>query len=230
MAWSRAYKTKHHRSVAHVNSYLSHPPSPSDASCEMLFPPALALLAVVFNFCALLHLTNNRNGLSTSRWYTLHALEESTATAYANHLDIVSPPPPTPSPIYSPALRHAEWVYRSSAVRILDFVDGSGKVRTVSDVGSPPLLPQSPPSPTKSTDPVASAGLLPPTLTSPSYPATLEPFPTRVPSTASGIASPVARFLGLMGFFSCFVYAAIFAWLKVRSQRLSRLSLSLSMP
>jgi len=197
----------------------------------MLLTPTLALLAIVFNFYALLQVTNNRNGHSTSRWHFLdrdiYALDEATATAYANYLDASVSPPSAPSPVYSPALRRAEWAYRSSAVRIVDLVDGSSKVRTASDRSFPALPPQSSPSPTEPT--VASAGLLPPTLTSPSHPATVEPFPTQDSSILPAITSPVAQFMGLAGFF-CFVYIGVFAWLKVSRQHFLQLSLSPSVP
>lgn len=234
MGWSRVHKYKAAR-IHGPRRFLSFAStvSPPDASCDMLFAPALALLAVVFNFCAILHITNKRNAHSTSRWQLLddamYGLGETTVVANANHLDIVAPPPPTPSPIYSPALRRAEWVYRSSAVRILDLVEGSSKVQASPSGVSPPPLPRSSPSPTKPTDPVASTDHLPPTLTTPSHPATFEPFPTYDPSTESAIVPPVARSWGLMVFFSCFVYAAIFTWLKVSISRSSRSSLSLSM-
>ena len=188
----------------------------------MLVTPALALLTLVLNFYALLHVTNNRKGLSTkagSRWQVLdhafYALEKTTVTAHENYLDIVAPPPPTSSPVYSTALRRAEWVYRSSAVRIINLVDGSSKVQTVSDANSPPLLPPSHPSPTKPTDPVAPPGHLPPTLTAPIYPATFEAFPIYEPSTPSVLTSSVAQFLGLTGFISCLVYTLVFTWMKV---------------
>ena len=185
----------------------------------MLVAPALALLTLVLNFCALLHVTNNRKDLSTkagSRWQVLdhafYALEELTVTAHENYLDIIAPPPPASSPVYSTALHRAEWIYRSSAVRILSLVDGSGKVQTVSDAS---LLSSSHPSPTKPTDPVALAGHLPPTIASPIYPATFEPFPTCEPSTPPELISLAARFLGPTGFISCLVYMLVFAWMKV---------------
>lgn len=184
----------------------------------MLVTPALALLTLVLNFYALLHVTNNRKGLSTkagSRWQVLdhafYALEETIVTAHENYLDITAPPPPTSSPVYSTALRRAEWIYRSSAIRILDLVDGSDKVQSVSDIDSR----SSHPSPTKPTVPVAPAGHLPPTLTSPIHPATFEPFPTHEPSTPPVLTSSVARSLGLTGFISCLVYAFVFTWMKV---------------
>lgn len=187
----------------------------------MLLTPTLALLAIAFNFCALLHVANNRNGQSASRWHFLdrdiYALDETTAMAYASYLDTSVSPPSIPSPAYSPALRRAEWAYRSSAVRIVDLVDGSSRVRTASDCSLPPLPLQSSPSTTEPTDPVASVGPLPPTLTSPSYPATVEPFPTHDASVSSMITSPVAQSMGLAGFF-CFIYTGIFVWLKVSRQ------------
>jgi len=198
-----------------------HPPSPSDASREMLVTPALALLTLVLNFYALLHVTNNRKGLSTkgSRWqvldHTFYGLEETTVTTHENYLDIVLPPPPSSSPLYSTALHRAEWVYRSSAVRILNLVDGSSKVQTASGADSPPFFSPSRPSPTKPADPVAPAGHLPPTLTSPIYPATFEPFPTYDPSTPSVLTFSVAQSLGLTGLISCLVYTLVFAWMKV---------------
>jgi len=187
----------------------------------MLVTPALALLTLVLNFYALLHVTNNRKGLSTkagSRWQvlddTFYGLEETIVTAHEHYLDIVAPPPPI-SPPHSTALHHAEWVYRSSAVRILNLVDGSSKVQTASGAGSPPFLSPSHPSPTKPTDPVAPAGHLPPTLASPIYPATFEPFPTYDPSTPSVLTFSVARSLGLTGLISCLVYTLVFTWMKV---------------
>ena len=199
----------------------------------MLFTPTLALLAIVFNFCALFHVANNRNGHSTSRWHFLdrdiYALDEITATAYANYLEASTPPPSAPSSVYPPALRSAEWAYRSSAVRIVDLVDGSSKVRTASDRSLLPLLPRSPPSPTKPTKSLASTGILPPTLTSPSHPATVEPLPAQLSSASPAVASPVAQSMGLAGLF-CFVCTGILVWLKVSRQRLSQLPLSLIMP
>lgn len=199
----------------------------------MLLTPTLALLTIVFNFCALLHVTNSRNGLST-RWnaldHVIYALEETTVTAYENYLDIVAPPPSTSSPVYSPALHRAEWVYRSSAVRILDLVDGSSKVQTVSSVDSPSLLPPSPLSPTKTADAGVPAGHLLPTLTSPIHPATFEQFPTYDPSVPSAITLSVAQSLGLIGSASLLVYTLIFAWLRVSRPRSSRLSILLIAP
>jgi hypothetical protein len=185
----------------------------------MLVTPALALLTLVLNFYALSHVTNNRKGLSTkagSRWQVLdhafYGLEETTVTAHDNYLDIVTYPPPASSPVYSIALHRAEWVYRSYAVRILNLVDGSGKVQTVPDADSLPLLP---PSPTKPTHPVASASHRPPTLTSPVHPATFESFPTYEPPTPSVLTPSVAQTLGLTGFIFCLVYTLVFTWVKV---------------
>jgi len=209
---------KHRRFHGPCLIFRVHHLSLSDALGEMLVAPALALLAIVFNFCALLHVTSNRNGHSTSRWHFLdrdiYGLDETTAAAYANYLSTPVPPPSAPSPVYSPALRRAEWAYRSSAVRIVDLVDGSSKVRTASDRSPLPSPPQPPPSPTKPIYPVAPVGLLPPTLTSPSYPATVEPFPAR---DSPAFAPPVAQSVGFAGFL-CFVYTAIFGWLKVSRQ------------
>jgi len=190
----------------------------------MLLTPTLALIAIVFNFCALLHVSNNRNSPSTSRWHTLdraiYALEETTTAAYESYLDIIAPPPRTSSPVYSPTLHHAEWVYRSSAVRILDLVDGSGKAQTVSDFAFPPTgLPSSPSSPTKPTNNLVPTAPLP-NLTSSIYPATR--------STLSVITSPVAWFLGLTGFISCLVYMSKLTWLKVSRPRSSQLSFFLN--
>ena len=187
----------------------------------MLFAPTLALLAIVFNFCAVIHVANRRNNRTTSRWFTIEdIIDGTTVKASKNYLDIVTPPPPTSPPVYSSVLRRAEWAYRSSAVRILDLVDGHGpRVRTVSDIAPPPLFSSSSPSPTKPTDPIASVGSFPPTLTSPIHPATFEQFPTYDPSTPPVIASPVAQSLGLAGWLSCLVYALISIVLKVSRLR-----------
>lgn len=205
---------------------------PSDAWCEMLLTPTLALLSIIFNFCALLHLTSDGNGLSRRRWHALdraiYALEEATVTAYENYLDILAPPPLTSSPAYFSPLRHAEWVYRSSAVRILDLVDGSSRVKLVSDVASPSLLLPSPPIPT---NPVASVDIIPPTLTLVplSYPATLEQFPTYNASTPLVAISSVTRFLEFAGL-SCLGYLLVFAWMKVNIRTISRFHLLLNAP
>jgi len=197
----------------------------------MLLSPTLTLLSIVFNFCALLHVTNSRNGISP-RWPALdraiYALEETTVTAYSNYLDIVAPLPLTSSPVYSPTLRRAEWVYRSSAVRLLDLVDGSGKIQTAPDVASPPSSPLPLPSPIKPTDPITSTSL--PTLTSLTYPATFEPFPTYDPSTPSVATSPVAQSSGLTWVAFCLVFASMFTWLKVSRPHSSQLPLSPNMP
>ena len=193
---------------------------------EMLLPPTLALLAIVLNFCALLRVTTNRNGLSTSGWYTIEEREGATARVYANYKDLFAPLPATFSPVYTPALRRAEWAYRSSAVRILELVDGSNKVQTVSNFAPPRSHSRFPPSPTKPTKPVVFNNLLSPSLTSRADPATFESFPTRDPSTLSMATSPVARSLGLMALFSSLVCAGIFAWLKVRGLPLSQLFLN----
>lgn len=188
----------------------------------MLVTPALALLTLVFNFCALLHIANHRNGLSTktgSRWqvldYGIYPLQETTDTVYKNSLDIVAPLPPTSSSVYSSTLRSAEWVYRSSAVRILDLVDGSSKVQTISGIDSPPSLSQPLPSPTRPTDFIVPVVHLPPTLTSSTDPATFEPFPIYDPSIQTVTTSSVAQTLGLTGFISCLVYTLVFIWMKV---------------
>ena len=192
----------------------------------MLLAPTLALLTIVFNFCALLHVTN-QNGLSTSRWPTFdrvfYALEETTVAAYTNYLGIVAPPPPASSSVYFPALRRAEWVYRSSVVRMLDLVDGPGKAQAASGVAFPPPL-------TEQTDHKASTGPLPPTLTSPIHPATFESSPEYELSILRMIASPVAQLLILAGFFFCLAFALGFAWLKVSRLRLSQFPLRLNMP
>ena len=214
--------------LGHVGSHLSRPPSLPDALCEMLFTPTLALFAIVFNFCAVFHIANNRNGHSPTRWFTIdyatYAFED--ASVHTTRLGVVAPPPPASSPIYTSALHRAEWAYRSSTVRIIDFVEGSSKARTVPAVASPPSLP---PSPTKPTDPITSADCLPPTLTSLIHPATFESFPTYNPSTPPVIASPVAWSLGLTGLFSCLVCTLIFTLLKVSGLRSSRLPLPLNM-
>ena len=189
----------------------------------MLVTPALALLTLVLNFYALLHVTNNRKGLSTkaqgSRWqvldHTFYGIEETTVTTPENYLDIVAPSPPSSSPLYSTALHRAEWVYRSSAVRILNLVDGSSKVQTASGADYPPFFSPSHPSPTKPTDPVAPAGHLPPTLTSPIYPATFESFPTYDHPTPSVLTFSVAQSLGLAGLIACLIYTSVFTWMKV---------------
>jgi hypothetical protein len=197
----------------------------------MLLTPTLALLTIVFNFCALLHVTDP-NGLSTSGWSAfnraIHALGETTVTADSSYLGVVAHPPPTSSPVYPPTLRRAEWAYRSSAVRILDLVDGSSKAQVASVVASVPLLPPSLPSPTKPTNPIASASTLPPTLTSPVYPATFKQFPKSDASTLSAITSPVAQSLGVTVCFFCLACALVCAWLKVSRPRRSRSPLPLS--
>jgi hypothetical protein len=188
----------------------------------MLLTPTLALLSIIFNFCALLHVTNNRDDLSNRRWHALdraiYALEGATVTVYENCLDIIAPPPLTSSPVYFSPLRRAEWIYRSSAVRIVDLVDGLNGVKTVSKVNPPPLLPPPPPKPM---DPVAPASIPPssPTLISPPRPATLEELLTYKPSTPLAAISSATRFLGLTGL-SCLAYALVFAWLKVNNAKL----------
>lgn len=191
--------------------------------CEMLVPPAFAFLTLVINFYAIIHAISNRSGLTVrsktgSKWLVLYEdifpLEEAIATAYEVDLGATASPPPTSPPIYSTALHHAEWAYRSSAVRILDLVDGASKAKTTPNV-VPPTLHQSSPSPTKQTDPIVSTGHLPPTLTSPIYPATFEPFPAYNRSIPSVATSSVAQSLGFTGFISCLVYALVFAWMKV---------------
>ena len=214
-----------------ASPYFPHPLSLSDASDDMLFTPTLALLALAFNFCTLFHVTSNWSDLGVRRWDTLdhaiYALEEKTVAAYENYLDIIAPPPLTSPPAYFPALRHAEWVYRSSAVRVLDLVDGSSDVRTLSDVASLPLPPTSP---TKPTGPVASAGALPPTLTSLVDPATFISFLTRDLST-----QPVATLSALLlsclkCFISCLTCTSAFAWLKVSRSHSQQLYLLLNVP
>lgn len=201
----------------------------------MLATPALALLGIVLNFCVLVRVAN-RNVPSTkggSKWQVLDedilTLEERTFTTYGNHLDIVVPPPPISSPIYSKTLRRAEWAYRGYVVKILDLVDGSSNVRTASDITSPLPLPQSP-SPTKPKEPVIPASHLPPTLTSPIHPATFEPFPAYDPCTPSVITLLMAQSLGLTWFISCLVYTLVFTWMKVSSPQLSQLSTLLNAP
>ena len=181
----------------------------------MLLTPTLALLTIVFNFCALLHLTSDRDGLATRRWHALgraiHSLEETTVAVYENCLDIVAPPPLTTSPVYFSPIHRAEWVYRSSAVRVLDLIDSSSKVQTALDVASSPLLSL------PSTDP---AGIIPPTLTSPVHPATFESFPTYNPSLVSTTSSG-AQFWGFTGLAFCAFHTLIFAWFKVSRTCLS---------
>ena len=193
----------------------------TDASCEMLLTPALVLLSIILNFCALLHVTSNWNGLSDKRWSTLdravYALEEAAVTAYGNYLDIVAPPPLTTSPVSFPPLHHAEWVYRSSVVRILDLVDGHSRNKSVSDVASRASVSPSPPKPK---DPVAPARIPPPGLAPLVHPATFEKIPAYDPSTASMAASSAIRFLGLTGL-AFLGYTLIFAWLKVSSATLT---------
>ena len=199
-----------------ILTFHFHHPLP-DASCEMLLTPTLALLSIIFNFCALLQVTSNWNGLSSRRWHTLdhaiYALEEVTATVYENCLDIVAPPPLVSSPVYLSPIRRAEWVYRSSAVRILDLVDGFNGVKTVSNVGLPPMLPPSSPEPM---DPVMSASIPPPTPIPQIHLATLEEVLTYNHSTPSVAISSATRFLRLTGL-SCLVYTLLFVWLKVSS-------------
>ena len=190
----------------------------------MLVPPALAFLTLVINFYAIIHVVSNRSGLTArtktgSKWQVLYVdifpLEEATPATYETDLNTSAPPPPASPPAYSTTLHRAEWAYRSSAVRILDLVDGTHKVRTAPAVVTPQSHYQSSPSPTKQTDPIVSTGRLPPTLTSPIYPATFERFPTHYPSIPSVIASSVAQSLGFTGLISCLVYALAFAWMKV---------------
>lgn len=210
--------------------YLSLPLSPFDASCGMLLTPTLALLSIIFNFCALSHVTSNWNSFSNRRWQTLdhviYAIEEATTTVYESYLDIVTPPPLVSPPVYFSPLRHAEWVYRSSAVRILDLVDGSSRMKIVSDVDSPLLLSSSPP---KSAGPIASAGILPPTLTASIYPATFEQFPTYKPSTQLLATCSAIQFLGLI-WPSLLGYIFVFALLKVGVLRSPPLYLLLNAP
>lgn len=190
---------------------------------EMLVPPALAFLTLVINFYAIIHVVSDRSGLTVrsntgSKWFLYDDIvlqEKAIAAAYETDLDTTISPPPASPPIYSTALHHAEWAYRSSAVRILDLVDGAGKVMTTPDVVVPPNLHRSSPSPTKQTDPIVSTGHLPPTLTSPIYPATFESFPTHNPFIPSVTTSSIAKSLGFAGFISCLVYALVFAWMKV---------------
>lgn len=183
----------------------------------MLLTPTLALLSIIFNFCALLHVSSNWNGLPNRRWHTLdraiYALEEATTTVYENCLDMITLPSLTSSPIHFSPLRRAEWVYRSSAVRILDLVDGSSRKKTVQYVASLPLLP---PSPLKPTDPITSTRILPPTSAPTIYPATFEQFPTYIPSTPSVATSTATRFLGLTGLL-CLSCTLVITWLKVIS-------------
>lgn len=191
---------------------------------EMLVSPALAFLTLVINFYAIIHIVSNRSGLTArtktgSKWQVLYVdifpLEEATTATYETDLDTTALPPLASPPIYSTTLHQAEWAYRSSAVRILDLVDGTQKVRTAPGVITPPSRYQSSPSPTKQTDPIVSTGHLPPTLTSPIYPATFKPFPTYNPSIPSVATSSVAQSLGFTGFVSCLAYALVFVWMKV---------------
>lgn len=202
--------------------YLSPPPPPSDALLEMLIAPTLALLTIVFNFCALLRVTDHQNGLSKSKWYTIEERDGTTFKVYVDYSDDVASPPTTPSPAYPPALSRAERAYRSFVAKMLDLVVGS-KVQTASAVAPSSSLSQSDPSLTKPTDPIASIGLLPPSLTSLADQATSGTFPTHDPSILSAATSPVARSPRLIGLFSCLVYTAIFTWLKVSRTRLSQL-------
>jgi hypothetical protein len=192
------------------------PLSLSGASGDMLLAPTLALLALAFNFCALFHVTSNWSGPRVRRWYTLdraiYALEEKTAAAYDNYLDIIAPPPLTSPPAYFPALHHAEWVYRSSAVRVLDLVDGSGDARTLSDIASFPLPP---PSSTTPTGLIAFAGALPPTLPSLVDPATFVSFLTRDRATQLVATFSALPLLCLKFFIPYLTCTLAFAWLKV---------------
>ena len=190
--------------------------SVSDASYEMLLAPMLALFTVTLNFYALFHIVSEWNGLSTGGWRALdraiHALEETTVVAYENYRGMAVPPTSVPSPIYFSPIRRAEWVYRSSAIRVLDLVDGSSKVQKAQSAASSPLLP---PSPTRPMYPVIPANILPPSLTSPAHPATFGSFPTLDHPTPLAPTFSVALSLGRAWFISCSISMLILICLKV---------------